>query len=157
MDALSEEQLGIERLKGVMDFVEGTSLFAEKVDDQGHDAFARGEDRTILSPGRLLIDELGNPEISAERGDQRGRPHGMGEKRLDRGGHRNLGKSGTARSSVSKEGHRILREEEGSLKTREFTPEYSQENRLCPTRANEPWIRNKVREAEKDRRWRRRS
>ena len=95
-----------------MDFVEGPSLFAEKIDDQGHDALSRGEDRTILVPGRFLVDELGNPEISAESGDQRGRSHGMGEKRLDRGGCRNLGKSGTVGHSVSEEGHRILQEEE---------------------------------------------
>ena len=104
-NALSEEQLGIEFLKGVVDFVEGTSLFAEQVDDQGHDAITRGEDRAILVLGRILIDELGNSEIPAESGDQRGRSHGMGKKRLDRRSHRNLGNSGTVGYSVSEEGH----------------------------------------------------
>ena len=92
-DALSKEQLGIERFKGVTDLLEGPSLFAEQVDDQGHDMFARGEDRTILIPSGLLVDGLGNPEITAENGDQGDRSHGMGKKRLDRGSHRNLRQS----------------------------------------------------------------
>ena len=101
VNAFPEEQFGIELVKGVVDFVKRASLFAEEIDDQSHDPFAGGKDRPILVPRGLLVNELGNPEVATEGGDQRSCPHGMREKRLDRRTHRDLGKSRTIGNSVT--------------------------------------------------------
>ena len=44
VNAFPEEQFGVELLKGVVEFVKRPPLFAEEVDDQGHDPFAGGKD-----------------------------------------------------------------------------------------------------------------
>ena len=74
--------------------LEKPSLFAEHVDDLGHDAFAREENRVIVVPRGFLIDELGDPAIPTMSVDQRGSSNQLEEKRLNRESHRNLEKPG---------------------------------------------------------------
>jgi len=68
-DPFTEEQLGVAAFEGLADAIEGLVL-GEDVDDEGLDAFARGELAADRVPGDAFIDDLRQADSIADGCDQ---------------------------------------------------------------------------------------